>query len=92
MLIFFCIFRKPQVPPNQALNGLVHWQTPHSTLLCHFFGVSDIAEPLATELDSSDKDSGLKQMRAEQLVLQKKIAAKEVSSFQSYANIALFSF
>ena len=53
--------------------------------LVSLFGVSDIGEPLATELDSSEEDSKMKQMKEEQLALQKRIAAKEVALFQSYA-------
>ena len=76
--------------PGSKWTSSLAGPTQHTPV--SLFRVLDIAEPLATELDSSDKDSELKQIRAEQLALQKKIAAKEVSSFQSYANIALFSF
>ena len=57
--------------------------------LVSLFDVSDIGEPLATELDSSEEDSKMKQMKEEQLALQKRIAAKEVALFQSYTKFWL---
>ena len=78
-------FQKPPGAPKPDSKWTNSPAGPMQCTLVSLFSVFDIAEPLATELDSSEEDSKLKQMKEEQLALEKGTAVKEVALFQSYA-------